>query len=173
MNRSIHEDRSRNRHRRACGNHRQRPGEDRSDRHPARGDRKRRRQRKPRQAQVPAGCEDRRRARDPGAGGRPARAAFRNSSSPSPPTSSSPCRRSSRTRASSCGGFQDDAQRELDDARRVALEGLEERILPVIDAVGKEQGMTLIFNKFQSGLVYADETVDITDEVIRRFNTAP
>ncbi len=71
------------------------------------------------------------------------------------------------------GRFQDDAQRELDDARRVALEGLEARILPVIDAVGKERGMTLIFNKFQSGLVYADEAVDITDEVIRRFNTTP
>ena len=32
--------------------------------------------------------------------------------------------------------------------------------------------MTMIFNKFQSGLVYADEAVDITDDVIRRFNTA-
>lgn len=68
--------------------------------------------------------------------------------------------------------FQDDAQRELDEARRSALGGLEERILPVIDEVGKERGMTLIFNKFQAGLVYADEAVDITDEVIRRFNTA-
>jgi len=67
--------------------------------------------------------------------------------------------------------FQDDAQRELDEARRTALGGLEERILPVIDEVGKERNMTLIFNKFQSGLVYADEGVDITDEVIRRFNT--
>ncbi|RLE26829.1 MAG: hypothetical protein DRJ61_01020 [Acidobacteria bacterium] len=68
--------------------------------------------------------------------------------------------------------FQDDAQRELDEARRTALAGLEERILPVIDEVGKERKMTLIFNKFQAGLVYADESVDITDEVIRRFNTA-
>ncbi|MEN8163726.1 MAG: OmpH family outer membrane protein [Acidobacteriota bacterium] len=68
--------------------------------------------------------------------------------------------------------FQDDAQRELDEARRTALGGLEERILPVIDQVGKEKNMTLIFNKFQAGLVYADESVDITDEVIRRFNTA-
>lgn len=66
--------------------------------------------------------------------------------------------------------FQDDAQRELDDARRRALDGLEQRIMPVIDTVGKEKGLTLIFNKFQSGLVYADETIDITDEVIQRFN---
>jgi outer membrane protein len=68
--------------------------------------------------------------------------------------------------------FQDDAQRELQEAQRRELGALEERILPIINALGEEQGLTLIFNKFQSGLVYADEAVDITDEVIRRFNTA-
>jgi len=68
--------------------------------------------------------------------------------------------------------FQDDAQRELDDARRKALGDLEQKILPIINDLGKEKGITLIFNKFQSGLVYADDAVDITDEVIRRFNTS-
>ena len=68
--------------------------------------------------------------------------------------------------------FEDDAKRELDDARRRELGGLEERILPIINQLGQEQGITVIFNKFQSGLVYADEAVDITDEVILRFNTA-
>ena len=68
--------------------------------------------------------------------------------------------------------FQDDAQRELEEARRRALDGLEARIMPIINQVGKEQGITMIFNKFQSGLVYADEAIDITDDVIRRFNTA-
>jgi len=67
--------------------------------------------------------------------------------------------------------FQDDAERELDEARRRELGGLEGRIIPVINDIGKERGFTLIFNKFQSGLVYADDTVDITDDVIRRFNT--
>ena len=67
--------------------------------------------------------------------------------------------------------FQDDAERELDEARRRELGGLEGRIIPVINQVGVERGFTVIFNKFQSGLVYADDSVDITDEVIRRFNT--
>ena len=66
--------------------------------------------------------------------------------------------------------FQDDAQREVADAQRRELGSLEERIMPIINEVGQERGLTLIFNKFQSGLVYADETVDITDEVIQRFN---
>jgi len=67
--------------------------------------------------------------------------------------------------------FQDDAERELDESRRRELGGLEGRIIPVINEVGTERGFTVIFNKFQSGLVYADDSVDITDEVIRRFNT--
>ena len=68
--------------------------------------------------------------------------------------------------------FQDDAQRALQEAQRRELGGLEERILPIINQVGQEEGYTLIFNKFQSGLVYADEAVDVTDRVIQMFNTA-
>ncbi|NOZ94573.1 MAG: OmpH family outer membrane protein [Acidobacteria bacterium] len=68
--------------------------------------------------------------------------------------------------------FQDDAQRELEDARKRELDGLEQKIMPIINQVGKEKKLTLIFNKFQSGLVYADDSVDITDEIIKRFNTS-
>jgi len=67
--------------------------------------------------------------------------------------------------------FEDDAKRSLEEARRTALSRLEERIMPIINEIGKERQLTLIFNKFQSGLVYADDAVDITDDVIRRFNT--
>ena len=68
--------------------------------------------------------------------------------------------------------FQDDAQRELQDAQRRELGGLEERIMPIINQIGQTDGYTLIFNKFQSGLVYADEAIDVTDRVIQTFNTA-
>jgi len=68
--------------------------------------------------------------------------------------------------------FQDDAQRDVQEAQQKELAELEKRVLPVINQVGKEKGYTLIFNKFAPGmLVYADESVDITDEVLRRFNT--
>jgi outer membrane protein len=68
--------------------------------------------------------------------------------------------------------FEDDAMRQLNDEREKILAGLETRIMPIITELGQEQGFTLIFNKFQSGLVYADDAVDITDEVVRRFNLA-
>ncbi|MHB8796823.1 MAG: OmpH/Skp family outer membrane protein [Thermoanaerobaculia bacterium] len=68
--------------------------------------------------------------------------------------------------------FQDDAQRELEELQRRELTELEKKVLPVIEAVSKELGYTLVFNKFQSGLLYADDAVDITAAVIQKFNTA-
>jgi outer membrane protein len=67
--------------------------------------------------------------------------------------------------------FQDDATRDLEAAQKKELSELERRVFPVINQVGKERGYTLIFNKFQSGLVFADDAVDITDEVLKVFNT--
>jgi outer membrane protein len=68
--------------------------------------------------------------------------------------------------------FQDDAQRELEELQRKELGELERRVLPVIEAVAKELGYALVFNKFQSGLLHAEPGVDITDAVIQKFNTA-
>ncbi len=66
---------------------------------------------------------------------------------------------------------QDDAQRELEELQRRELSELEKKVMPVIDAVAKEQGYNLVFNKFQSGLLFADSTTDLTDAVITKFNS--
>jgi outer membrane protein len=66
--------------------------------------------------------------------------------------------------------FQDDATRELTKKRDQVLDQIEQSIFPVINQVGREGGYTLIFNKYNSGLVYADESVDITAQVIERYN---
>ena len=68
--------------------------------------------------------------------------------------------------------FGQDADKEITDARDKALQELEAKIKPVIDSLGKEMGLAAIFNKFESGLVYASEAIDITDTVIKRFNEA-
>jgi len=66
--------------------------------------------------------------------------------------------------------FQDDADRELQKARLEAFDGIEKRVIPIIDEIGREKGYTAIFNKFQSGLLYAPDQVDITADVLARFN---
>ncbi len=67
--------------------------------------------------------------------------------------------------------FDDDAQQQLEEAKRRELSGLEKQIMPIIAELGREMTLQLIFNKFQSGLVYADDALDITDQVLKRFNT--
>lgn len=68
--------------------------------------------------------------------------------------------------------FQDDAQRELEESQRKELGDLEKRIMPVINEVAREQGYALVFNKFNSGLLFADDkSVDLTEAVITKFNS--
>lgn len=67
--------------------------------------------------------------------------------------------------------FQDDAQRELEESQRKELGELERRLLPLIQSSAKEMGYTLIFNKYQSGLLHAAEDADITDAIITKFNS--
>ncbi|MGE5235540.1 MAG: OmpH family outer membrane protein [Acidobacteriota bacterium] len=67
--------------------------------------------------------------------------------------------------------FQDDAQQQLDELKRKELDALEKKIMPLINELGREMKLQFIFNKFQSGLVYADDSTDITDVVLKRFNT--
>lgn len=68
--------------------------------------------------------------------------------------------------------FAQDADRELKAEEQRTLVELEKSIRPVIDQLGKEMGFALIFNKLESGLVYASDAVEITDTVIKRYNEA-
>jgi outer membrane protein len=66
--------------------------------------------------------------------------------------------------------FNDDATRELTKKRNEVLDQIEKSVFPVINQIGEAGGYTLIFNKYNSGLVYASEAVDITAQVIERYN---
>jgi outer membrane protein len=67
--------------------------------------------------------------------------------------------------------FGENAQRELTKLEQEIMEPIENQILQIINQVGAEQGFTLIFKKFQSGLVFADDSVDLTPAVIQRFDS--
>jgi len=68
--------------------------------------------------------------------------------------------------------FQDDANRDLQKKRDEVLAQVDGKVMPIINQYGKEQGFDLIFRKFESGLIYADEGSDITPEVIRRLDAS-
>ena len=67
--------------------------------------------------------------------------------------------------------FQDDATRELNKRRDEVLAEIDRKVLPIINQVGQEQGYSLIFRKYESGLVFASDEVDITNEIIRRLDS--
>ena len=66
--------------------------------------------------------------------------------------------------------LQQDVQQELTVRQNELTLEITQMIAQVIDAMGEEEGYTLIFNQVQSGLVYVATTMDITDEIIQRIN---
>lgn len=63
-----------------------------------------------------------------------------------------------------------DAQQEMQELQNQLQEEFQRRVAPVIEAVGKEKGLHFIFNGPDSGLVYGDAALDITTEVIKKFD---
>lgn len=69
--------------------------------------------------------------------------------------------------------FAEDAEKEIGSARVRELQTLQERLRPVIESMGREMGMAALFDKQESGIIYSNAAIDITNTVIVRFNAAP
>lgn len=65
-----------------------------------------------------------------------------------------------------------DAQQEVQELQQQLQEEFQRRIAPIIEQVGKEKGLHYIFNGPDSGLVWADASLDITTEVVKKFDAA-
>jgi Skp family chaperone for outer membrane proteins len=68
--------------------------------------------------------------------------------------------------------FAEDADKEVVEARNRELVTLNARLTPVIESLAKEMALAGVFNKYESGLIYSADAIDITDTVISRFNAA-
>ena len=65
-----------------------------------------------------------------------------------------------------------DAQQEVQELQQQLQDEFQRRIAPIIEAVGKERGLHYIFNGPDSGLVWADASLDITADVVKKFDAA-
>ena len=63
-----------------------------------------------------------------------------------------------------------DAQQEVQELQQQLQDEFQRRIAPIIEQVGKEKGLHYIFNGPDSGLVWADASLDITTEVVKKFD---
>ena len=68
--------------------------------------------------------------------------------------------------------FTEDAQQDVQALQQQLQEEFQRRIAPIIEAVGKERGLYYIFNGPDSGLVWADAALDITTDVVKKFDAA-
>ncbi|MFQ6083288.1 MAG: OmpH family outer membrane protein [Candidatus Aminicenantia bacterium] len=66
--------------------------------------------------------------------------------------------------------FWEDSMREIQNLRTSLFKKIQDEVVPIIIQLGKEKGYTLIIDLFQSGAIYWDNSIDITDEVIKRYN---
>jgi outer membrane protein len=66
----------------------------------------------------------------------------------------------------------EDALRDIQELQQRLYLKLQNELLPIIESIGKEKGYDLIFDLGKSGAVYFNPAVDITDEVIKRYDAA-
>jgi outer membrane protein len=67
---------------------------------------------------------------------------------------------------------QQDAQEEVQQLQNDLQNAFQTKLYPVIQAVASEKGIQVLFSQRDSGIVFADPGLDITPEVIKRFDAA-
>ena len=68
--------------------------------------------------------------------------------------------------------FTEDAQQEVTNLQTQLQDEFQVRLTPIIQDVANERGLHMLFSVVDSGLVWADPALDITAEVIQKFDAA-
>jgi outer membrane protein len=68
--------------------------------------------------------------------------------------------------------LQEDANQELQDMTQQLQAQFQERLNPIIEQVATEKGLHAVFSVRDSGIIWAYSGIDISAEVIKRFDAA-
>ena len=68
--------------------------------------------------------------------------------------------------------FTQDAQAEVQELQQQLQQEFQVRLEPVLQEIGKEKGLHFIFNGPDAGLVWADDALDISSDVIKKLDAA-
>jgi Skp family chaperone for outer membrane proteins len=68
--------------------------------------------------------------------------------------------------------FNEDAQQEVQVLQNDLMGDFQIKLAPVIDAVAKEKKLHMVFSTADAGLVWGDPGLDLTSEVIAKFDAA-
>ena len=66
----------------------------------------------------------------------------------------------------------EDSLRELQDLQLRLFNRVKGELLPIIEQLGKEKGFDIIFDLANSGALYFSPAIEITDEVIKKYDAS-
>lgn len=66
----------------------------------------------------------------------------------------------------------EDAARELQELQLRLFNKVQTELLAILEGVGRERGLDVIFDLAKSGVVYVNPAVYLTDEVVRRYDAS-
>lgn len=66
--------------------------------------------------------------------------------------------------------FYDDLSEEMRKAEAEAKKDMLKDLEKVVSEIGKKEGLSLIFERRSSGLMYVSETMDISQQVLKAYN---
>ncbi len=61
-------------------------------------------------------------------------------------------------------------KQEMANKERTELQGIFQKMDPIISSIAQREGMSMVFEKSDSGLVYAPASMDLTNELVRQYN---
>lgn len=68
--------------------------------------------------------------------------------------------------------FFEDAGREMNELAERLFQRIQNELLPIIEQMGKENGMDVIFDLGKSGAIYFSPSIEITQDVIQRYDAS-
>lgn len=68
--------------------------------------------------------------------------------------------------------YAEDMSREIQDLQQRLFVRIQSELLPIIEAVGKEKNLDLIFDLDRSGAIYFNPMTDLTAEIIQRYDAS-
>ena len=68
--------------------------------------------------------------------------------------------------------FTDDAQKEVEELQNELQQEFQQKLGPVVQQVAQEKKLEILFSALDAGIIWADAGLDLTSEVIRRFDAA-
>lgn len=68
--------------------------------------------------------------------------------------------------------FAEDSYRDYNDLQNRLFNKIKSEMVPIIEQIGKEMSLEVIFDLTNSGIIWFGPTVDLTAEVIKRYDAS-